>query len=133
MHVPPLLDRYAVAICSASFNEWIRKTVSVDYTGSFMYVPEYEMFEFNLGNTFGHAEMAALFAPRPFMVERGHSDPVGADEWVSYEFSKVQRLYNQLGIGSNAEIEFFNGGHEINGVGTFDFLHKHLNWPKPEN
>ncbi len=131
MHVPPLLDRYALAICSASFNEWIHKVVSVDYPGSFMYVSEYEMFEFNLGNTFGHAEMAALIAPRPFMVERGHSDPVGTDEWVSYEFAKVQRLYNQLGLGAKAEIEFFNGGHEINGVGTFDFLHQQLNWPKP--
>lgn len=133
MHVPPLLDRYVLSICSASFNEWTHKLVAVDYPASFMFVPEYEMFEFNLGNTFGHAEMAALIGPRPFMVERGHRDPVGTDEWVSYEFAKLQRLYDQLGIGSKAEIEFFAGGHTINGVGTFEFLHKHLNWPPPTN
>jgi len=77
--------------------------------------------------------MAALIAPRPFMVERGHSDPVGTDEWVSYEFAKVKRLYQQLGLGPKAEIEFFDGGHVINGAGTFDFLYQHLNWPPKEN
>ena len=42
------------------------------------------------------------------------------------------RRHDQLGIGDRIAIEFFNGGHAINGVGTFEFLHKHLNWPKPE-
>jgi len=27
-------------------------------------------------------------------------------------------------------METFVGPHTINGKGTFDFLHKHLNWPK---
>jgi hypothetical protein len=66
------------------------------------------------------------------MVERGHSDSVGLDEWVAAEYAKVRRLYDQLGIGDQTTIEFFNGVHTINGVGTFDFLHKHLNWPKSE-
>ncbi len=30
--------------------------------------------------------MAALIAPRPFMVERGHFDGVAPDEAVGYEF-----------------------------------------------
>ena len=29
-----------------------------------------------------------------------------------------------------AEIEWFDGPHTINGVGTFKFLHRHLNWPE---
>ena len=41
-------------------------------------------------------------------------------------------FYDKLGIGDRTEIEFFNGPHTINGAGTFDFLHRHLNWPKPE-
>ena len=41
-------------------------------------------------------------------------------------------LYDQLGIGDRTAIEFFNGGHTINGVGTFEFLHKYLDWPKPD-
>ena len=131
MRVPAVLNRYALSICSAGFNEWIRKNVSPEFVGSFMFVGEYEMSEFGLGERFDYAELAALIAPRPFMVERGHSDPVGLDEWVAAEYAKVRRLYDQLGIGDRTAIEYFNGGHTINGVGTFEFLHQHLNWPKP--
>jgi dienelactone hydrolase len=132
MRLPAIFDRYAVSICSGDFNEWIRKNVSVDEPYSYMYAPEYEMFEFDLGHTFNYAEMAALIAPRPFMVERGHSDGVGTDEWVSYEYAKVRRLYAELGIADRTAIEFFVGPHTINGVGTFDFLHTHLGWRKPK-
>jgi hypothetical protein len=69
-------------------------------------------------------------APRPFMVERGHDDGVAPDEWVAAEYSKIRRMYDKLRIGERTEIEFFNGGHTINGKGTFAFLHKHLNWPE---
>ena len=58
-----------------------------------MWTGEYEMFEFDLGNTFNYAEMAALIAPRPFMVERGHDDGVGIDEMVAYEYAKIRYLY----------------------------------------
>ena len=130
MRVPSLLDRYALSICSADFNEWIRKNVTVDSAYSYMFTSEYEMPEFNLGHTFNYAEMAALIAPRPFMVERGHNDGVAPDEWVAYEYAKVRRLYANLGIPERTEIEFFNGPHTIHGVGTFKFLHTHLNWPE---
>jgi hypothetical protein len=80
--------------------------------------------------------MAALIAPRPFMVERGHYDGVGTDEDVAHEFAKVRHLYAaKLGIPDRCEIEWFygpfKGVHTINGQGTFKFLHKHLNWPEP--
>jgi len=131
MRVPAVLDRYALSICSADFNEWIRKNVTTESPYSYLFTIEYEMPEFNLGQTFNYAEMAALIAPRPFMVERGHDDGVAPDEWVAYEFAKVRRLYAKLGIPERTDIEFFNGPHTINGQGTFEFLHKHLNWPKP--
>ena len=60
---------------------------------------EYEIFEFDLGSTFNYAEMAALIAPRPFMVERGHFDGVAPDETVAYEFAKVRFLYEALEAG----------------------------------
>lgn len=131
MRVPSLLDRYAAVICSGDFNEWIWKVTSVTAPFSYMFTPEYDMLEWNLGNTFNYAEMTALIAPRPFMVERGHDDGVGIDEWVSYEYAKVRRMYAKLGLPDKTEIEYFNGGHMIHSAGTFDFLHKHLNWPKP--
>lgn len=130
MRLPAVLDRYCLSICSGDFNEWVRKTAATDYPGSYLYTHEYEIFEWNLGHTYNYAEMAALIAPRPFMVERGHHDGVGTDEWVSYEYAKVRRFYTQLGLADRTGIEYFDGPHTINGKGTFDFLHQHLNWPK---
>ncbi|MGD8238974.1 MAG: hypothetical protein PVH68_10510, partial [Armatimonadota bacterium] len=131
MRVPALLEGYALSICSADFNEWIWKNTTTRRRYSYIFSGEYEMFEFDLGHTFNYAELAALIAPRPFMVERGHDDGVAPDEWVAYEYAKVRRLYTALGIPARTEIEFFDGGHMINGKGTFDFLHKHLDWPTP--
>ncbi len=128
MRVPALLEDYALSICSGDFNEWIWKNVTVDWPSSYMFTGEYEMPEFSLGISFNYAEMAYLIFPRPFMVERGHRDGVGLDEWVAHEYAKVRRLYDELGLGSRTEIEFFNGLHRINGEGTFQFLRRHLDW-----
>ena len=129
MRIPPLLDDYALSICSADFNEWVWKNTSTTDRYSYLFTQEYDMLEFDFANVINYAELATLMAPRPFMVERGHSDGVAPDEWVAYEFAKVRRFYNRLGLGDKTEIEFFDGPHEIHGEGTFDFLHKHLDWP----
>ena len=132
MRIPALEPRYCLSICSADFNDWIRKNTTVDIRYSYIFTGEYEIFEYDLGHTFNYAEMAALIAPRPFMVERGHHDGVAPDEWVAYEFAKVRRLYAQLKIPERTEIEYFNGPHTINGQATYAFLHRHLNWPEPK-
>ena len=127
MRIPPLVKNYCLSICSADFNEWVWKNASTKSSYSYVWTPEYEIFEFDLGSTFNYAEMAALIAPRPFMVERGHFDGVSSDEAVAYEFAKVNFLYDaKLGIGDRCAIEFFVGPHTINGKGTFAFLEKHL-------
>ena len=130
VRVPPLLDRYALSICSGDFNEYTGKMAGVDRPDSFMFTIEHEMYEFDLGNTFNYSDLANLMAPRPFMVERGHRDGVGLDEWVAYEYAKVRRFYTFLGLADRTAIEFRNGGHEIFAEDTFRFLHKHLNWPQ---
>ena len=131
VRVPPLLDRYALSICSGDFNEWIWKVSRDDSSLSYVFSPEYDMLEFNLGNTFNYSEMANLMAPRPFMVERGHDDGVSVDSWVAYEYAKVRRHYDLLGLSDRTRIEFFNGPHTIHAVGTFAFLHHFLNWGEP--
>jgi len=130
MRVPAVAERYCLSICSADFNEWIKKNATIESGYSYLYTIEYEMPEFDLGNTFNYAEMAGLIAPRPFMVERGHDDGVAPDEWVAHEYAKVRRLFAKLGLPGKTEIEFFNGPHTINGQATYDFLHRHLDWPK---
>ncbi len=131
MRVPAVVERYCLSICSADFNEWVQKCATTESPYSYMFSGEYEMPEWNLGHTFNYAEMASLIAPRPFMVERGHDDGVAPDTWVAYEYAKIRRMYDKLGLSDRTEIEFFNGPHTIHGVGTFRFLREHLNWTEP--
>jgi len=137
VRVPPMLvpgrDRvgYCLSICSADFNEWVRKNTSNEDRYSYVFTGEYEIFEWNMGHVANYAELSNLMTPRPFMVERGHHDGVAPDEWVAWEYAKVRRHYDLIGLGDKTEIEFFTGPHTINGQGTFRFLHRHLNWPEP--
>ena len=130
MRTPAVLTDYCLSICSGDFNEWVRKCVSTDMPMNYTTTGEYEIWEWNMGRTFNYAEMAALIAPRPFMVERGHDDGVGTDEWVNYEYAKVRRLYDKLGLADRTTIEHFNGPHMIHGVGTFEFLKDKLGWKR---
>jgi dienelactone hydrolase len=131
VRVPPLLDRYALSICAGDFNEWIWKTCRDDAHFTYVFTPEYEVLEFDLANRFNHSEMASLMTPRPFVVERGHDDEVSVDSWVAYEYAKVRRHYDLLGLYGQTEIEYFNGPHTIHGVRSFECLYKFLNWSEP--
>jgi dienelactone hydrolase len=130
MRVPAVETRYCLSICSGDFNDNVAKNASIDYPLSFMFTLEYEMPEFDSAETLNYAEMAALIAPRPFMVERGHDDGVAVDEFVSSEYAKVRRLYAGLKIPDRTAIEFFEGVHEVHAQGTFRFLQEHLHWPR---
>jgi len=131
VRVPPLLGRYAVSISSGNYNEWVHKTMDWNFAGSFLYAGGYDHYDFNLANTFDDADMAGLMLPRPFMVERGHKDTVGPDEWIAYEYAKLQRLYDLLGLSGATRIEYFNGVHEIHLKGTMEFLRRTLKWRAP--
>jgi len=129
MRVPALVSRYCLSICSGDFNEWIWKTTSLTFRAGYPGTMEYDMYEWNMGNTFNYSDIAGLIAPKPFMVERGHRDGVGIDEWIAYEYAKVRRMYADLKIPERTTIEFFDGPHTIHGVGTFKFLREQLRWP----
>ena len=130
MRVPPFVKQYCLSICSGDFNEWIRKITTLEDRPSYIFTGEYEIFEWNMAHVANYAELSNLMTPRPFMVERGHDDGVAIDEWVAWEFAKVFRHYNKMGLGHSAEIEYFYGPHMINGQATYRFLHRHLNWPE---
>lgn len=132
MRVPPFVSGYCLSICSGDFTDWIRVITTNKDRYGYCFTSEYEIPEWNIGYVANYAELAMLISPRPFMVEQGHLDGGTPSEWVSGEFGRVQRHYDLLGIGDRAVLEFFNGPHTINGKGTFEFLHKHLQWPTPD-
>ena len=126
MLLPAAIPQYALSICSGDFNEEVWKHTSLEHRFSFQFTNEHDHSEFDTAETFNYAEIAGLIAPRPFLVERGHSDGVGIDEWVAYEFARVKRQYLQLGVPDRAELRYFVGGHEINLPLTQSFLEQHL-------
>src|SRR5436305_13164806 len=123
MRIPPLVTDYCLSICSADFNDWVWKNTSTRSPYSYVWTNEYEIFEFDLGSTFNYAEMAALIAPRPFMVERGHFDGVAPDQRVACELAKVRFLSEaRLGLKARCTLAPFVGPHPLNGQGTLDSL-----------
>ncbi len=51
--------------------------------------------------------MALWICTGLFMVESGYLDGPTAHASVAYEFTKVKRLYDRMGIGNLTEFEFF--------------------------
>ena len=98
------------------------KNASTTNPRSYVWTGEYEIFEFDLGSTFNYAEMAALIAPRPFMVERGHFDGV-ADDWtVGWEFAKVRFLYlARLKMATDARSSGSTGRTRSTAAGRMSF------------
>jgi hypothetical protein len=132
MRIPVVLEDYCLSICSGDFNDYLQKVTSVrSDKNSFMFVDSYENVQFNLGNRFNYSEMAAMIAPRPFMVESGYRDAVAPLEWSAAEYARVENLYFYLGIPERTAIHRFDGPHMIHGTDTFKFLHRHLDWPEP--
>lgn len=131
MRIPPLAAGYALSICSGDFTEWTRSLVTNEEKPGYIFTPEYETPEWNMGHVADHAELAMLIAPRPFLVEAGHRDAGQPIEWVMSQFGKVRLHYDQAGIGDRVEIDLFDGPHTIHGEAAFRFLHRHLRWPEP--
>ncbi|MEJ7605487.1 MAG: prolyl oligopeptidase family serine peptidase [Bryobacteraceae bacterium] len=131
MIIPAMLSDYTLSISSAHFTDWTTKRVSTADRHGGNYGDQFELFDYGVGAAYNYADLAKLIAPRPFMVERGHRDDASLGTWVDSEYSKVRRFYSELGVPGRTRIEHFEGGHEIHAVGTFEFLHKYLNWPLP--
>jgi len=133
MRIPAILDGYYLSICSSDFSDWIWRTVSQRFESGYLAHNEYEIFEFDLGNTFNYGEMAALICPRPFMVEEFHHSGLFAERSRG-EFARVQLLYENLGIGDRTRIAYYAAylrNLPYAERQTFDFLHEQLAWPRP--
>jgi hypothetical protein len=126
VRVPPVMPEFSLVITTGDFNEGVTKMASTLYPFSFALWDEYEMFEFDLGNTFNYSDLTGLMAPRPFMAQRGHSDGVAWDEFVGHEYALVRRLYTRLKIPERTAIDWFDGGHEIDFEPALAFFDRFL-------
>ncbi|MDO5552615.1 MAG: hypothetical protein Q4G68_02525 [Planctomycetia bacterium] len=127
VRVPSVVQDYTLSISSSDFTNWAIRCASSRESYSYVGTGEYESNEFDMANTFSHAELVSLIAPRPFMVERGYGDLCGDAQNVGSEYAKVRLLYEyNLKIPERTRIEWHTGGHEIRAIGTFEFLKQYL-------
>jgi hypothetical protein len=127
----PAEPRFQVVICSGHFNDWNFKTTDLTEGTSFLFYKDtFDMFNFDLLHRFNHSDIAALTAPRAFMVEIGSRDGVEIEprRFVDVELARVTELYRKLGIPEKGRVARFNGPHRIDGSEAYPFLDKMLNW-----
>ena len=72
-----------------------------------------------------------MTAPRGFVVENGYFDTAVVTSLAAYEFAKVKRVYDLLGIGERAEWHGHIGTHETHSDTLFPYLHRMLRHPVP--
>lgn len=125
----PAEPRFKVVITSGHFNDWSTKTTDITLGTSFLfYANNFDMFHWDLLNTFSHSEIAMLTAPRAFIIEVGDQDGVvvAPRRLADAEMERVLRLYRSIGIPERARVARFDGPHKIHGVEAFQFLDRWL-------
>ncbi len=125
--------RLAAVVTAGHFNEWQTKLLNPELSPplvkptAYVTVDEgYDMFNYNVLNELGHAELATRFAPRPQMIENGLQDSVTPTAWVNREFVRTQAVFDWLDAAEQVELEHFNGPHRVWAEGAFGFLERHL-------
>jgi dienelactone hydrolase len=130
----PAEPRFRAVVCSGHFNDWTVKTTDITLGTAYPhYANVFDMYNFNLLNEFGHADLASLIAPRAFMVEMGDSDGVIVEPraLADAEIDRVLEIYRRLGIPEKGACARFPGPHRIDGPEAFAFLHRSLDWSPP--
>jgi dienelactone hydrolase len=76
------------------------------------------------------ADIAALIAPRPLLIEAGTEDPIFPVADVRVASAEVARSYALLGVPERFDQDIFVGGHRFSGAKTFDWFAKWLAEPQ---
>ncbi|GGF23968.1 hypothetical protein GCM10010954_23560 [Halobacillus andaensis] len=70
--------------------------------------------------------LLGLITPKPLFIEAGLHDQVFPIEPAQQTIQKLTLLYKELGVGSQFSYDLFDGGHEVKGEQSFDWLSQHL-------
>lgn len=71
-------------------------------------------------------DLISLIAPRPLFVEHGLKDPIFPLDAAKFAFEKIKRVYDLTGKPQNLKMSIFDGGHQFNGEGAFEWLERFL-------
>ncbi len=113
LYATALDTRIKAAVSSSYFNERARYTWS-------------DWSYFNFLNEFADAELCALIAPRPFLIEAGEKDQLFAIEDARAEAERAKVYWEKLGVPDRFVFEEFDGVHEFKGDQAYDFVRPYL-------
>lgn len=127
LFVGPLEPRIRVGVCAAWFNHRVRKMVVDDPRHScFLSTDEEHVFVPGWLREFADADLAALWCPRPLLVQSGKADGIGWWPWIAEEIEQARLPYELLGCGERLAWELHEGGHEVGYEGGLAFLRRWL-------
>lgn len=72
------------------------------------------------------ADIAALIAPRPLLIENGTEDPIFPVAETVAASREVAKAYDLLGVPERFDQDIFVGGHQFSGNKTFAWFEKWL-------
>ncbi len=67
-------------------------------------------------------ELIALLVPRPLFIEAGNEDPLFPKKHVKIASEKIIDIYKSFGAGELVTTHYFEGGHEISGEKSYEWL-----------
>jgi dienelactone hydrolase len=113
--VEPRITAAVVSGAFSSFRSSIMSTIHCDCNYVPGILPYAEM-----------ADLAALIAPRPLLIEAGTDDPIFPVDEVRIASEQVARVYRLLGAPDLFDQDIFEGGHRFSGNKTFDWFARWL-------
>ena len=72
------------------------------------------------------ADIAALIAPRPLLIENGTEDPIFPVDATRAASEEVGRVYALLGASERLDQDIFQGGHRFSGNKAFEWFARWL-------
>jgi dienelactone hydrolase len=125
----PAEPRFKVVISSGHYNDWAVKTTDLTLGTAYpLYFNVFDQYNFGMLNRFNHSDLAALIAPRAFLVEMGSTDGVIVEprDAADAEISRALEVWRRLGLADRAACARFDGPHRIDGTEAFAFLDRWL-------
>jgi dienelactone hydrolase len=71
-------------------------------------------------------DLLGLIAPRPFMIESGRSDHIFPLASTLQAIEQLESIYRTVGAEGQFQSYLFDGGHEVSGELSFDWLRAQL-------
>lgn len=79
-----------------------------------------------LAKQFDMADLAAMVAPRPILIEAGTKDMIFPIKATRAAIKRVREIYGVFGAADNVESDIFIGDHQWSGKKMAQFLRSHL-------